>query len=500
MEERFMKRARDKALVCLAVVGVALARCSPSKAEDVLLGVSNPTFSGLSSTVALEPLFRGALDGDDPLIFQIVGRNDPKGLISSVSISNGVLAISKRAGGQTYASVTVRATFAKPLTVYDNIYGKIGVDKPDTTALGMVPSQILTHYAFFTYDSVSKTYDTSKINETQLRNVVRKDINSTYHTVLDIEDETYFGNTLEGRERLGKVLSIVRSERPDIKALGYYMLMPGRDWWAPVRLRRAELHQSLGITTYWTRNISKWRDDYRAWLASNELYRTHILSDKTTVASKLGAVYPSLYVPYQDRTEEWGSLISVSYEAPSKTFVTKECGFKSGSVVNFFAAAPGSLPSPLVQERRFYVVNSSADGLRFQVSETPTGPPVQLASNFATRVYMNRINQGRSLCQDADVNDWEIYARENIAEARKYGKPVYAYISPTVEGAGDVSLAGEFWRTQLRTLRGLTDGVVIWDGVNKFPAARASTEWWRETEVFLNSQRPRTITFVVAGS
>ena len=494
-----MKRARDKALVCLAVVGVALARCSPSKAEDVLLGVSNPTFSGLSATVALEPLFRGALDGDDPLSFEIVGKNDPKGLISSVSINNGVLSISKLAGGQPFASVTVRAKFAKPLTVYDNIYGKIGVDKPNTLAAGMVPSQILTHYAFFTYDSNTKTYDTSTINETQLRYVVRNHINSSLHTVLDIEDEKYFGNTPEGRERLGKVLSIVRSERPDVKALGYYMLIPTREWWAPVRLKRAEYHQSLGLTTYWTRNIAQWRADYSAWLASNDIYRTHVLSDNTTVASKLMAVYPSLYVPYRDRAEEWGSLIEVSYDASSKTFVTKGCGFENGSVVNFYGAAPASLPGPLVQERKFYVVNSSSGGLRFQVSETPSGPPIQLASNFASRTYMNRINQGRSLCQDADVNDWEIYARENIAEARKYGKPVYPYLSPTVEGAGEISLAGEFWRSQLRLTRKLADGVVIWDGVNESPAARATTEWWRETEVFLNSQRPRTITFVVAG-
>jgi hypothetical protein len=179
--------------------------------------------------------------------------------------------------------------------------------------------------------------------------------------------------------------------------------------------------------------------------------------------------------------------------------MTAGCGFQNGSVVHFFPTNPSVLPSPLVRERKFYVINSSSDNLRFQIAETPSGPPIQLASNLAGRTYINRVNQGRTLCQDADVNDWAIYAKENIAEARKYGKPVYPYLSPTIEGAGELSLQGEFWRMQLQTVATLADGVVIWDGVNKFPAGRASTEWWRETEVFLNSQRSRTITFVVSG-
>lgn len=496
---KFAQRLRKNARVSLVVAVTAVASGAPCVAQDVFLGVAKPTFSGVLSSTPLDPLYRGELDGDGALTYQILAKEDPASVLSTVSISNGALVLTRRTGAKGSASVTVRATFSKPFALYDNIYGKIGVDKPDTLKAGMVPSQILTHYAFFTYNSDTKTYDTSKINETQLRNVVRTHINSIQNTVLDIEDETYFGNTPEGRERLGRVLSIVKSERPDVKALGYYMLLPNREWWTPVAFKRAELHQSLGLTTYYSRNIAKFREDYNAWLARNELYRTHVLSDRSTVASKIGATYPSLYMPYRDSTDEWGSLIEVSYDASTRTFYTPGCGFQNGSIVNFFPTKPANLPSPLVAERKFYVINSFADNLRFQIAETPSGPPIKLASNFATRTYMNRVNQGRSVCQDADLNDWSIYAAENIAEARKYGKPVYPYLSPTIEGAGESSLPGEVWRTQLQTTQKLADGAVIWDGVNVSPATRGSTEWWRETEVFLTSQRPRTITFVVSG-
>lgn len=496
---KFAQPLRKNAGISLLSAVMTLVSGAPCIAQDVFLGVAKPTFSGVLSSTPLDPLYRGELDGDGALAYQIIAKDDPASVLSTASISNGALVLTRRTGAKGSASVTVRATFSKPFVVYDNIYGKIGVDKPDTVKAGMAPSQILTHYAFFTYDSKTKTYDTSKINETQLRNVVRTDINSIQHTVLDIEDETYFGNTREGRERLGKVLSIVKSERPDVKALGYYMLMPSREWWAPVEFKRAELHQSLGLNTYYTRNLAKFRENYNVWLAENELYRTHILSDRSTVASKIGATYPSLYVPYYDRKDEWGTLIEVTYDVSTRTFYSPGCGFQNGSIVNFFPTKPAALPSPLVAERKFYVINSFGDNRRFQIAETPSGPPIKLASHFASRTYMNRVNQGRSVCQDADFNDWPIYAAENIAEARKYGKPVYPYLSPTIEGAGELSLPGEVWRTQLQTVQKLADGAVIWDGVNASPATRGSTEWWRETEVFLNSQRPRTITFVVSG-
>ena len=67
-----------------------------------------------------------------------------------------------------------------------------------------------------------------------------------------------------------------------------------------------------------------------------------------------------------------------------------------------------------------------------------------------------------------DQAGWEQYATANIAEARKYNKPVYAFIWPQYHGSnatiGGQHIAGDYWRKQLETVYQYADGVVIWAG------------------------------------
>lgn len=95
--------------------------------------------------------------------------------------------------------------------------------------------------------------------------------------------------------------------------------------------------------------------------------------------------------------------------------------------------------------------------------------------------------------------DWVRYARANLREAHRYGKPVYAFLWPQYAERNTVLglqyLPAEFWRLQLETVRRYADGVVIWGGWDSHrnrPAAwDEAASWWSVTKAFLDKIRGR---------
>src|SRR5690606_15270403 len=91
---------------------------------------------------------------------------------------------------------------------------------------------------------------------------------------------------------------------------------------------------------------------------------------------------------------------------------------------------------------------------------------------------------------DLDEAAWVRYAEENLAEARRFGKPVIAFLWPQVHGSsarhGHEFVSGDFWRVQLETVYRHADGFVIWT-----PHGNERTEfdpragWWLATREFL---------------
>jgi len=84
-----------------------------------------------------------------------------------------------------------------------------------------------------------------------------------------------------------------------------------------------------------------------------------------------------------------------------------------------------------------------------------------------------------------DPVGWEVYAKAMLQEARKFKKPVYAFISPEFQ---DSKLAGhnvpaKFWAKQLDLCRQYADGVVIWGGFQKPWDEKAP--WWVTTKEFM---------------
>ena len=96
-----------------------------------------------------------------------------------------------------------------------------------------------------------------------------------------------------------------------------------------------------------------------------------------------------------------------------------------------------------------------------------------------------------------EPSNWVKYAKANIAEARQYGKPVYAFLWPQFHDYykeyGTQYLPVTFWQLELETLQGLADGVAIWGSIKPNAASSNSVgwdtwdgdkAWWQYTKTF----------------
>jgi hypothetical protein len=88
-----------------------------------------------------------------------------------------------------------------------------------------------------------------------------------------------------------------------------------------------------------------------------------------------------------------------------------------------------------------------------------------------------------------DLEGWKSYARQTLKEARRYGKPVYAFIWPQFHD-GNPELRGQdvppaFWRAELDLCAELADGVVLWGGWRAH--WDESAPWWQETLAFMKT-------------
>ena len=128
--------------------------------------------------------------------------------------------------------------------------------------------------------------------------------------------------------------------------------------------------------------------------------------------------------------------------------------------------------------------------------------PVQKASQpDRWNKWMGQNEQMRRLAAEVDVvfpslytitenrDQWVTFAKANIAEARKYGKPVIPFVWPqyhdTMLGKGTEYLPIKFWELQLNTIYELSDGIAIWGSVKKgggWDAWDAKKDWWGFTK------------------
>lgn len=88
-----------------------------------------------------------------------------------------------------------------------------------------------------------------------------------------------------------------------------------------------------------------------------------------------------------------------------------------------------------------------------------------------------------------DPKGWETFAKQTLKEAKRFNKPVFAFISPKFTGSDQMLnrqyLPEAYWRIELETCFKYCDGIVI---CNKEPNMDWNTEasWWKETKVFMD--------------
>jgi hypothetical protein len=82
---------------------------------------------------------------------------------------------------------------------------------------------------------------------------------------------------------------------------------------------------------------------------------------------------------------------------------------------------------------------------------------------------------------------WPKYAEANIAQARMYGKPVWAFLWPKLHTDLTVWIPQSLWRTELETVYAKADGLVIW---SKSATDKWSwtAPWWVETADFMKDK------------
>jgi hypothetical protein len=86
-----------------------------------------------------------------------------------------------------------------------------------------------------------------------------------------------------------------------------------------------------------------------------------------------------------------------------------------------------------------------------------------------------------------DQQGWDRFAAAQLEAARRYHKPVYAFLWPEFHISNaflrGTNIPAGFWRHELEFCKAHADGIVIWGGWQKRWNEQAA--WWLETKAFL---------------
>lgn len=87
-----------------------------------------------------------------------------------------------------------------------------------------------------------------------------------------------------------------------------------------------------------------------------------------------------------------GSLTPVVASQVASTLTAVVATYTAGDVVVFSASSDGGIPSPLIANVNYYVVNVTNGGLTFQVSATPGGSAITLTSTGSDLLWTGAIS------------------------------------------------------------------------------------------------------------
>ena len=430
--------------------------------------------------------FEDVESADEDLVFSIDSTTGGN-LADSIKIDSerGVLVIDKADGASGTMDLLVRATdedgksillggIKDPITVYEEI---VGVDKSEAAAIGLEPITLITGYGFFEYVDGAYKFDT--FIESKLRYALNDEryISNDSPVVLDIENSFYV-NTPAGRDRWAEVLKVAHDERPDLD-IGVYSFLPERSWFAPISHHRSQDDLERNVNTGFLSYAEQHETGYVKWLQRNNEFRSAETNvDAMKLGEHLDTVHPSLYTFYiENRVAAWQD---VSANSNDSTF-SSDTSFVGVNAVRIKASVGGRLPTGLSTSAYYYVVNE--DEFNFQLSATPGGEAISFGDDQRGELFITEVGTGLN----RNILDWHVYAEENIAEARKLGRPVNAWLSPSKEGVAQEHMDYDFFKLQLETVAPLVDEITIFNLAGQIP--HADSEWWAALTDFMAEQR-----------
>ncbi len=448
------------------------------------------------ATIDLFAAFDDLEDSDEQLTFEVTEIENPE-LFGAVEFDTetGILTFEIAADQYGTSDVTIRATDTEGLSVeistadadlivYDHLGGIPGVHYPENEQLGEI--RLLTSGAFF--DLVDGDYDYTQFNEAKFRSVLQGISNNGQPIVLDIENE-YYDNSPEGRDRLAEILLVFEDERPDLASVGYYRLLPERNWHTPIRWFRAQEDTDLNVLTTYSRSdrFAQYETNNQEWLGRNAAYRDSPTSFGDSVADHVTQINASLYTSYRIGFNSTLAplLFGATADANSNTLSVPDTTIADGMSVRLRRALDASVPGGTQELQEYFVVNS--DGTTFQLALSADGEPIDLTSSGDGEIFVS--TQSEYLFHDPSVVYWSEYASANIAEANKFDLPVNAWLSPSFSGSGFEFIGKNFFRLQLDTLHELgVDAITLWS--KSTPTAETALlenrGWWEAVDEFVD--------------
>ncbi|MEZ6118751.1 MAG: tandem-95 repeat protein [Pirellulaceae bacterium] len=458
---------------------------------------SNVTTLPGQTIVDLHAAFWDAEDGAEWLTYSVQANSHPE-LIESITIDQqaGKLIVQHADDATGSVELNIVATDSgglsvgsiknESLQVMDSLLGQLGLNKPDTSKIGMSQATLWTSWYLFDYNNGE--YDFSHLNEAWFR----QHLASSTHTaedgpiVFNLENE-YYVNSEAGRDNIAEIFKIAHEVRPDLE-FGMYRVVPERSWAYPVNHFRATEDAAAGLETWYTARADQFLNDYQQWHDRNELFRTEDVSESLggqPVYSYMGSVNPSLYTFQYEDADRMGEPQQVTLDADANTLHNSAASLDTVRIVRFDVESGGKLPAGLQKYVDYYVVNADRDS--FQLSLTEGGPPIDLTDVGEGRIYITPMGE-TGMLHNRNVMDWAVYARENVAEAAKFDLPTYAWISPSYKGTGVDYLSYDFFRLQLETLAPIVDGIVIYDPSGHTARFHESADWYAAVQDFLAQQ------------
>jgi len=116
--------------------------------------------------------------------------------------------------------------------------------------------------------------------------------------------------------------------------------------------------------------------------------------------------------------------------------------------------------------------------------------------------YVDYISPDLYVSVPSTPTSFRTYATRIIASARRYNKPVYVYLCPTmISGSLNYPLIdGVLWRAMLEICYELADGAIIWGGYDLSKPGYVqlpwndTAPWWTATQAFIQAHTIQRVT------